>query len=129
MWNELGFTGEGIIVGHIDSGIDLDHPDLSHRLWVNVDEIPGNGIDDDNNGYIDDINGWDFGDDDNNPNDDAAGAGHGTHTAGTVAGDGSGGTQTGVAPGAHLWGFKVLDATGSGSFSDVISATIDILTT
>ena len=49
------------------------------------------GIDDDQNGYIDDINGWDFGADDNDPNDDSPTGGHGTHTAGTIVGDGSGG--------------------------------------
>jgi len=122
VWNELGFTGEGVIVGHIDSGIDLDHPDLAHRLWINLDEIPSNGIDDDNNGFIDDINGWDFGDNDNNPNDDAAGAGHGTHTAGTVAGDGAGGIQTGVAPGAKLMACKAFASDGSGTLGYIWEA-------
>jgi hypothetical protein len=122
VWNELGITGEGIIVGHIDSGIDLDHPDLANRLWVNVDEIPGNGIDDDNNGYIDDINGWDFGDNDNNPNDDSASPGHGTHTAGTVAGDGTGGTQTGVAPGAKLMACKAFSSDGTGTLGFIWGA-------
>ncbi len=122
VWNELGYTGEGIVVGHIDSGIDLDHPDLINRLWINTNEIPGNGIDDDNNGYIDDVNGWDFGDGDNNPNDDAAGAGHGTHTAGTVAGDGTGGTQTGVAPGAKLIACKAFANDGSGTLGMIWEA-------
>ena len=122
VWNELGFTGEGIVVGHIDSGIDLDHPDLAGRLWVNVDEIPGNGIDDDNNGFIDDVNGWDFGDNDNIPNDDSASPGHGTHTAGTVAGDGTGGTKTGVAPGAKLMACKAFDSAGSGTVGMVWAA-------
>ena len=44
----------------IDDGVDFSHPDLAGRKWTNPDEIPGNGIDDDNNGYVDDINGWDF---------------------------------------------------------------------
>ena len=122
VWNELGFTGEGVIVGHIDSGIDLDHPDLAGRLWVNVDEIPGNGIDDDNNGFIDDVNGWDFGDNDNNPNDDSSSPGHGTHTAGTVAGDGTGGTQTGVAPGAKLMACKAFDSASSGTVGMIWAA-------
>ncbi len=122
VWTDLGFTGDGVIVGHIDSGIDLAHPDLAHQLWVNVDEIPGNGIDDDNNGYIDDINGWDFGDNDNNPNDDAAGAGHGTHTAGTVAGDGSSGTHTGVAPGAKLMACKAFANDGTGTLGFIWAA-------
>ncbi len=114
VWNELGYTGDGVIVGHIDTGVYLTHPDLAGGLWVNPGEIPGNGIDDDGNGFIDDINGWDFGVGDNNPNDDSPGAGHGTHTAGSVIGDGTNGTVTGVAPGAKLIACKVWQADGSG---------------
>lgn len=55
-----GKTPIEIIVAVIDSGVDIDHEDLQGSIWVNDDEIPGNGIDDDNNGYIDDINGWSF---------------------------------------------------------------------
>lgn len=115
VWNEMGYTGEGIVVGHIDSGVDLDHPDLVGRLWTNPYEIPNNGIDDDENGYIDDIHGWDFGDDDNNPDDNSAQPGHGTHTAGTVVGDGSGGVQTGMAPGAKLIACKAVNSAGDGT--------------
>jgi serine protease AprX len=114
VWNQLGYTGAGVVVGHIDTGIWLNHPDLASRLWVNAGEIPGNGIDDDGNGFIDDVNGWDFGDDDNDPNDDSGDPGHGTHTAGTVAGDGTGGTLTGVAPNAQLIAAKVWQASGAG---------------
>ena len=114
VWSQMGYTGAGIIVGHIDTGIYLTHPDLASRLWINPGEIPGNGIDDDGNGFIDDVNGWDFGDGDNDPNDDSLDPGHGTHTAGTVAGDGTGGTLTGVAPGATLMAAKVWQADGSG---------------
>ncbi len=53
-------TSETVVVAIIDSGIDIEHEDLQGRIWVNEDEIPGNGIDDDNNGYIDDIHGWNF---------------------------------------------------------------------
>ncbi len=53
-------TGETVIVGVVDSGIDIEHEDLKNVLWVNEDEIPGNGIDDDKNGYVDDIHGWNF---------------------------------------------------------------------
>ena len=52
--------GETVIVGVIDSGVDSEHEDLMNVLWVNSKEKPGNGVDDDNNGYIDDINGWNF---------------------------------------------------------------------
>ncbi|MEN8007597.1 MAG: S8 family serine peptidase [Candidatus Krumholzibacteriota bacterium] len=114
VWSRMGYTGAGVIVGHIDTGIYLTHPDLASRLWVNPGEVPGNGVDDDGNGFIDDVNGWDFGDGDNDPNDDSLDPGHGTHTAGTVAGDGTGGTLTGVAPGATLMAGKVWQANGSG---------------
>jgi len=55
-----GKTGTDIIVAVLDSGVDVEHEDLAENVWVNEDEIPGNGIDDDNNGYIDDVNGWNF---------------------------------------------------------------------
>ena len=122
VWSQLGFTGAGVVVGHIDSGIYLTHPDLASRLWVNPGEIPGNGIDDDANGFIDDIHGWDFGANDSDPNDDSPNSGHGTHTAGTVAGDGTGGTLTGVAPGALLMATKVWQADGSGGTQSMIWA-------
>ena len=49
-----------VIVGVIDSGVDIEHKDLEGQIWINEDEIAGNGIDDDNNGYIDDVHGWNF---------------------------------------------------------------------
>jgi subtilisin family serine protease len=55
-----GRTSQRVIVGVIDSGVDINHEDLRVNIWVNEDEIPNNGIDDDNNGFIDDVNGWDF---------------------------------------------------------------------
>ena len=73
-----------VVVGSLDSSIDIDHEDLAPNLFVNPGEIPGNGIDDDGNGFVDDVTGWDFVDNDNNPNDPAPGcAGHGSHTSGT----------------------------------------------
>ncbi len=98
VWN-MGITGEGIIVGMIDTGLCATHPDIANNLWVNSGEVVGNGIDDDNNGYIDDINGWDFRNQNNDTHDTN---GHGTHTSGTVAGDGTNGEQTGVAPTAKI---------------------------
>jgi subtilisin family serine protease len=86
-------TGDGdIVVAVIDSGIDLNHPDLSANIWTNPGEIPGNGIDDDGNGYIDDVHGWDFSSNDNNPSDDiGVCGGHGTHTSGTIGAVGDNG--------------------------------------
>ena len=92
---ERGFTGRGVVVALIDTGVDMTHPDLADQIWTNEDEIPDNGIDDDGNGYIDDTRGWDFASQDNDPSDSA---GHGTNAAGLLVGDGSSGTQTGVAP-------------------------------
>jgi len=76
-----------IIIGIVDTGVDWDHPDLAANIWINKNEIPDNGIDDDNNGYIDDVRGWDFGGltgiPDNNPMED--GSYHGTHVAGIAS--------------------------------------------
>jgi len=55
------------LIGVVDSGFNLDHPDLADNIWTNTNEIPNNGIDDDGNDYVDDVTGWDFGDEDNNP--------------------------------------------------------------
>lgn len=120
VWSELGLTGAGVVVGHIDSGVDVDHPDLIGRLWTNPGEIAGNGVDDDQNGYVDDVHGWDFGAGDADPDDNSATPGHGTHTAGTVAGDGRNGTLTGVAPGARLMAAKVWKDDGTGGSLSMI---------
>ncbi len=115
----LGFTGAGIVVGHFDTGVNYTHVDLADHLWINTDETPSNGIDDDGNGYIDDYYGYDFASNDSDPRD---GQGHGTHTAGTVASDGTAGDSCGVAPDAQIMSLKVLDDTGNGSESDVWEA-------
>ena len=99
VWSEFGITGKGAVVGVIDTGCCWEHPDLINQVWNNPGEIPGDGIDNDANGYIDDIVGWNFRDDTNDPFDDW---GHGTHVAGTVGGDGTQGTQTGMAPDVSL---------------------------
>jgi serine protease AprX len=101
VWNELDITGRGVVVAVIDTGCCIVHPDLEHQIWVNPGEIPGNGVDDEGNGFIDDVNGWNF-EDNNNDIDDLHYVGHGTHTSGTVAGDGTNGQTTGMAPGCQV---------------------------
>ncbi len=124
VWLDLGINGAGVLVGHFDTGVWLTHPDIANRLWVNPGEIAGNRVDDDGNGYVDDVHGYDFGSLDSDPNDDVTGtaANHGTHTAGTVAGDGTNGTATGVAPGASVMVCKVFDTTGGAAFSAIYEA-------
>jgi subtilisin family serine protease len=70
------------VVAVIDTGIDLNHPDLKNNVWENIDEVPGNNIDDDSNGYVDDIHGYNFAYSNNNPQDIL---GHGTHVSGVIA--------------------------------------------
>ena len=103
VWSEFGITGEGIVVAVVDTGCCITQPDLANNIWVNPGETPGNGIDDDNNGQIDDINGWNFRD---NTPDVVDTNGHGTHVAGTVGGDGTQGTQTGMAPDVTIMPIK-----------------------
>ncbi|MGH1363810.1 MAG: S8 family serine peptidase [Calditrichia bacterium] len=118
VWAE-GDSGQGILVANCDSGTDWTHPDLVNNIWNNLGEDadgdgrtiefvngnwvydPGdaNGVDDDGNGYIDDYIGYDFGSNDNDPQDSGS---HGTSTAGQICGDGTNGTQTGVAPKAKI---------------------------
>jgi subtilisin family serine protease len=110
--------GSNVVVSVIDTGIDYNHPDLKDNMWVNPGEIPGNGIDDDGNGYVDDVHGINAIDGSGNPMDDNM---HGSHCAGTIAGKGNNGLGvSGVMQTAKLLGCKFLDASGSGSISDAL---------
>lgn len=107
-----------VVVGVIDTGIDYSHSDLASNMWVNTSEIAGDGIDNDGNGFIDDIHGINAITDSGDPMDDE---GHGTHVSGTIGA--SGNNSVGVVGVNHevsLVGCKFLDAAGNGSTSDAI---------
>jgi subtilisin family serine protease len=109
----------GIIVGVLDTGVDLTHPDLASKIWTNGRELAGNGIDDDENGCIDDIHGCNFValPPSNDPSDDH---GHGTMVSGILGAKSNNGEGvTGTAWGATILPVKVLDSTGAGTASDV----------
>ena len=111
-----GFTGDGVTVAVVDTGVDLGHSDLISNIWVNAGEIAGNGIDDDWNGFVDDVQGWDFAAGDNRPDDRN---GHGTHVAGTIAAAANAFGATGVSPDATIMPVRVLGANGSGASFNV----------
>lgn len=111
-----------VIVGVIDSGVDWNHEDLNTNIWSNPGEIPGDGIDNDGNGFIDDIRGWDFVNNDNNPMDDA---GHGTHVSGTIGAKGNNGIGVvGVNWNVSIMPLKFLNSSGSGNIADAIGAVL-----
>lgn len=109
-----------VVVAVIDTGIDYNHPDLQNNMWVNKAEIAGNSIDDDNNGYVDDIYGWNAHGDNGNPMDGNA---HGTHCAGTIGAEHNNGIGVaGVMDRVSLMAVKFLSDDGSGSLADAVEA-------
>ena len=110
VWTELGYTGEGVIVAVFDTGVNYNHSDLKTHMWEHPD-YP--------------YHGWNFVGNNNNPMDDynsGGSHGHGTHCAGTVAGNGASGSQTGMAPDAIIMAIKILSNTGNGQPSVVCTA-------
>lgn len=109
-----------MIIGVIDSGINYNHPDLVGNIWTNPNEIAGNSIDDDNNGFIDDNRGWDFANNDNDPFDDN---GHGSHVAGIIGAQGNNGIGVaGVNWNAQLVPIKFLGADNTGTIENAVRA-------
>jgi beta propeller repeat protein len=126
--------GEGVIVAVVDTGIDYNHEDIAANIWTNSREIAGNGIDDDGNGFVDDIRGWDCTTcdgfflldcvlpkaEDNDPKD---GNGHGTHCSGSIAAIGNNSKGViGVAPKAKVMAVRALNDQGQGSDTDLVNA-------
>ena len=121
-WTQNGKAPGGspdVVVAVIDTGVDYNHLDLRNNIWVNSAEIPDNGIDDDNNGYIDDVYGWDCVGNDNDPMDDN---GHGTHVAGIIAAENNKEGGIGVAYNCKVMVLKAGNSSGYFNNSDIAEA-------
>lgn len=117
---QLTTDASSVVVAVIDTGADLEHSDLQENLWVNSDEVPDNDIDDDGNGYVDDVHGYDFKHEDGTPEDEW---GHGTLTSGIIGAVGDNGIGTaGVAWKVQLMILKVFGASGGGTVEDFSEA-------
>jgi hypothetical protein len=115
-------AAQPVTVAVVDEGVDTSQPDLAGRMWHNPGEIPGNGVDDDHNGYVDDADGWDFADGTSQVYSPADGDDHGTHVAGTIAARRDNGVGVaGVADNARIMPVKFLKPDG-GLTSDAIAA-------
>lgn len=115
---DISTGSRDVVVGVIDTGIDYSHSDLASNIWVNSSEIPGDGIDNDGNGFVDDVHGINAITNTGDPMDDE---GHGTHVSGTIGASGNNATGVvGVNHEVSLVGCKFLDAAGNGSTSDAI---------
>ncbi len=114
-------SAPGIMVAVLDSGLNFTHPDLQGVAWVNPGEIPGDGLDNDGSGKVDDINGWDFVNNDNNPTDDH---GHGSNVTGITAANRNNATGiAGLVSGVRIVVCKILNSSNSGTTSNLIAAT------
>lgn len=120
---------EDIIVAVLDAGVDIDHPDLAENMWKNLGEVAGNGMDDDHNGYIDDVNGWDFVDNDNDSDPDisadadADAISHGSVISGIIGAVGDNGEGVvGVSWDVSIMPIRTLDAVGSGNSGTAVDA-------
>jgi subtilisin family serine protease len=129
-WRESNATGEGVVVASLDNGVNYLHPDLTNNIWINAREIPQNGRDDDGNGYVDDVYGFDFA----AMSAEVGAFGpsgppqHGTVTSAIVAGDGTEGIVTGVAPRARIMALRGNGAiTGPLAFQYALEQGADVM--
>ncbi len=117
-----GLPTNKIIVAVVDTGVDYTHDDMKNQMWINPGEIADNGIDDDGNGYIDDIYGYDVVNADSDPMDDHL---HGTHCAGTIAAEANNNYgMVGVNPNAKIMAVKIFKGDGSGAYSSITAPAI-----
>lgn len=116
---DISTGSRDVVVGVIDTGVEYNHPDLTANMWVNPGEIAGDGIDNDNNGFIDDVHGINAITNSGDPMDDN---GHGTHVSGTIGATGNDGVGVaGVNHNVSIIGCKFLDGNGDGSTSDALT--------
>lgn len=121
--NNLGGPNGGgspdVVIAIIDTGVDYNHLDLRNNIWTNTGEIPNNNIDDDGNGYVDDVHGWDCVNEDNDPIDDN---GHGTHVAGIAAAENNNIGTVGVAFNCKIMPIKAGNSSGKFNNADIAQA-------
>jgi uncharacterized protein (TIGR03437 family) len=119
---QMARSHQTIVVAVLDTGVDYTHPDLANRIWINSREVAGNGVDDDGNGYVDDVRGWNFASRSNDPMDDHY---HGTHMAGAIAAEINNGLGMAGVTGAadvRIMPLKFFDTSAQGTIAAAVEA-------